>query len=307
MIQFLCRRSSRSKAAKKNITKSPESSDTLASLIRKREWQSVSNKLFSSPEECSSENSAYIERCGETLLHMACRNHPTCGIFEKLLIAFSDSITICNRHGQCPLHIAARNGVHPVNLDMLIQKSPIMLKKRDSDGRIPLHLACAFYARNFMNVEDLSAISPTDAATHAIKVLVRSDASVVNVEDQRGCTGLEYAITCNSDIEAIRFLQRYCLRNWRGAHKKRKASGEKKRMSITSLSRITNFMTQEVKDTPETHPYESISTSTHFSCTTSSNLSSLHKQTQDPIQELDECASAYDKKDTVLSSLDIQV
>lgn len=311
MIQFLCKRSSRSKVAKKKIT-SDERSDSLALLLSKREWKSVSNRLLTSPGECSSENTAYRERHGETLLHVACKHHPTFAIFEKLLIAFKDSITISNDLGQFPLHVAARYGLHPVLLVMLIHKSTSILKKRDSNGRTPLHLACAFYSRNFMNIEDLSVMRPSTAATHAIKVLVRSDSSVVNAEDFYGCTGLEYAITSNSDMDIVRFLQKYCLRNWRGLHKKTKAAGStKKRMSLTSLSRITNFISLESKDTQDTMPYdESISTSTLFSNTTSSNQenpSFVIKHSQDHSKELDESIPAYDKDDTVLSRLDIQV
>lgn len=293
MIQFLCKRSSRSKAEKKKSS-NHESSDSLAALIRNREWQKVSKRLLSSPEECSSENSAHIERDDETLLHTACRYHPTIGIFEMLLTAFPDTISKSNRQGQCPLHIAASHGVHPVILEMLIQKSPIILKKRDCDGRLPLHLACAFYTSNYMNIEDSSAISPSTAATVAIKVLVKSDVSVVNVEDQMECTGLEYAITCNSNIETIRFLQKYCLRNCRRAYRRKKATDMKKRTSLTSLSRITNFITMEPKDTPDLVPIGSISTSTNLSVTTSSHPSSMNKQSGDNIKELEECTPAYD-------------
>ena len=308
MIQFLRKRSSRSKVSKKKIT-GDESSDSLALLISKREWQSVSKRLLTSPEECSSENTAYIDSHGETLLHVACKHHPTYAIFEMLLAAFRDSVTTSNHFGQFPLHMASRHGLHPVLLVMLIQKATSILKKRDSDGRTPLHLACAFYSRNFMNIEDLSAMRPSTAATHAIKVLVRSDSSVVNAEDFKGCTGLEYAITCNSDMDTVRYLQKYCLRDWRGLHKKTKAT--KQRFSLTSLSRITTFIAIESKDTHDTIRYdESISTSTLFSNTTSSNQenpSSVIKQSQYHRKELDEAIPAYDKEDTVLSSLDIQV
>jgi hypothetical protein len=77
----------------------------------------------------------------ETLLHLACQEHPPVDIIQRLHEANPSWISAKNQDQRLPLHVAAAKGAHTAVVQYLLELSPQdAFSMKDISGRTPLQL-----------------------------------------------------------------------------------------------------------------------------------------------------------------------
>jgi len=129
----------------------------LYKLIEKENWNLVTQRLQSNPEEASSWLCVHAENGNDTKrmlpIHAACLPIYTydidgkqiiCGtkaklsIIQELLKIFPDGAKMKDEKGRLPLHLAASNGASTIILEALIEAYPKGMLQKDSTGRRPV-------------------------------------------------------------------------------------------------------------------------------------------------------------------------
>jgi len=63
----------------------------------------------------------------------------------QVLLSSEAAVRWRESFGQNPLHVLVQHGVTKVLLEALLKESPELVRETDNDGRLPLHIAIAFY------------------------------------------------------------------------------------------------------------------------------------------------------------------
>jgi hypothetical protein len=108
------------------------------SYIANQKWSRLHRYLDTEEGQLIPANS---EEDQETLLHLACQEHPPLDIIQRLQEANPSWISAKDQVQRLPLHVAAAKGAHPAVVQYLLELSPQdALSMKDISGRTPLQL-----------------------------------------------------------------------------------------------------------------------------------------------------------------------
>jgi hypothetical protein len=118
-------------AAKKN---------KIQSYISNQKWSKL-RKYLDTEEGQLSPSKREADQDQDTLLHLACQEHPPLDIIQRLQEANPSWISAKDKDQRLPLHVAAAKGAHPVVVQYLLELSPQdAFSMKDISGRTPLQL-----------------------------------------------------------------------------------------------------------------------------------------------------------------------
>jgi hypothetical protein len=107
--------------------------------------------------------------------------------------------------GRTPLHVAAGSSASLEVIGCLAAYYPHACNIQDEDGRTPLHFACDTSCVLFEEDRHMPR-APPDLIT--IKILLTASLEAVTLEDVDEMNAVELAILSDAPIEVVKFLQR---------------------------------------------------------------------------------------------------
>jgi ankyrin repeat protein len=121
-----------------------ENRTILFRLILKKDWEGVSKRLNTFPDEAMTwiVTKGYNGNLRFLPLHKACVLTPPPAIIEGLIKAFPDAVKRSDQDGWLPLHCACFYGAPAESIEKLILAYPKAAQVKDDDSRLPLHYAC---------------------------------------------------------------------------------------------------------------------------------------------------------------------
>ena len=129
---------------KRLSTPTSASNSMLSELIDERSWDEVLLRLKTNPDEASK----MIMRggYGKSLpLHEACKLQPPTGVVKALIDAYKQAASTEGLWAFLPLHFAVRSNSVEASVTLL-EAYPDAARKKESKGKLPLHLACQWGA-----------------------------------------------------------------------------------------------------------------------------------------------------------------
>lgn len=141
----------------------------------------------------------------ESSLHVICRDHPYIADVE-LLLSISNAAHMKDSNGKLPLHVACEYGASVKVIETLLDEYTSAAMISDKEGKLPIHHLCESYIRN-----SSSLITEDDAIDDFLAILrillYRSANSLLKV-DANGMSALEHAIVANSEYDIVYALQK---------------------------------------------------------------------------------------------------
>jgi hypothetical protein len=95
------------------------------------------------------------------------------------------------------------------------------VEAQDITGKLPLHLACEHYSKNY-DAKRERDIPMKQAIVTVVNSLYRAAPSTINLEDMEGLSALEYAIEYEAGLRVVKDLQKASEKDW----KSRRSSSE---------------------------------------------------------------------------------
>lgn len=145
--------------------------------------------------------------CNKThsLTHTLCRFRAPVHILSMAVDSNSLSLFQVDCLGKLPLHVAAENGASPQVIEYLCARCPTVALHQDSQGRVPLHLACEAWESRCDCESDEEAM---DDFEKVIETLIEASPKSLLIEDSEDMTPLECAIETEADFTIVRMLQK---------------------------------------------------------------------------------------------------
>ena len=153
-------------------------------------------KTNMSPREFSKGKTNYM-------LHEASRAKPPLQVISDLIYYDRNVLGEVDKNGQTPLHIATANNASFKVIEYLTNEFPGAAGMCDHCGKVPLILLC----ENYCDKQDCDLVDSEDEFIELSGILISASSRSITVEDETGCTALEYAIMNNVGILAVKFLQ----------------------------------------------------------------------------------------------------
>lgn len=188
------------------------------------QWEDLIQSIKNSKRDSLKYNSSF----GRNVLHIVCKYNPPLGVIELILKKMPWSVSEMDINGRYPLHLASKYGALPEVLDLLSFEYPNALSNQDCHGKTPLHLVCESYPKYYQvpisidGQRDYCPMSGTPLVRNkehdfenSIVIMTRKCPQVVNLEDNKGCSALEYALGSDfANLEIINYIQKVSYWNW---------------------------------------------------------------------------------------------
>lgn len=167
-------------------------SHNILDLIYNNKWSQVKRSIFFHKSIAAKCTGPCKSKCNanHSILHYACQFHPPLDIVKKLYKAHPNAIYERDCKERYVLHIACKHGCSPDIITYLLQKNPEASCLADIKGRTPLLLAYKSYVFKC----GLNWCLANKMLAEVSSVLAKQSAFVINQEDKKGMTALEYAI-----------------------------------------------------------------------------------------------------------------
>ncbi|KAL3817330.1 hypothetical protein ACHAXA_003953 [Cyclostephanos tholiformis] len=183
----------------------------LTQLIARREWEEIEFLLSVIPVD-----QIQIDKKGkitdESVLHFALRYGAPLRLVKLLALKYPLCLTMPDPTGKYACHVACKYGADPDVLEFLVTKNSHAACVQDPEGKAPIHYVGEFYAKNY---ESPSSPAVKERLLEVIHILRRVAPHSFNLEDNDGCNAVEYAIANDSDMRAIKMMQRTARDDWK--------------------------------------------------------------------------------------------
>jgi len=129
----------------------------LFDLAQRADWSAVILRAATHPQEAF-----WIDRCGNSALHLACRKQPPVEAVTALLRACRKTSSMKTVDGMTPLHFACYCGASSEVVKVLIETNPAIVSLGDRRGRTSLHCVCTGVKTSNVNaiVRELLQVNP---------------------------------------------------------------------------------------------------------------------------------------------------
>jgi len=126
-------------------------------MAQRADWSALIARAATHPHEAF-----WIDRCGNTALHLACRKQPPTEVIFALLRACQRTNSMQTINGMTPLHFACYCGASSDVVQVLIEANRDVVSTEDQRGRTPLHCACTGIKTPDINtvVRELLQVNP---------------------------------------------------------------------------------------------------------------------------------------------------
>jgi len=182
-----------------------------------RNWENALLVLRAKPEDAQIPG-----EYGRLPLHEACIGAAPLKMVRAIMVEYPDTVRGADDFGQLPLHYAAKWGAPLDVLALLIRIYPQAQRVRDHKGRTPLHFACFCKSTTFDVIHlllqtdgEVAAIlddegrtplhyaSKFDAPFNIQWALFMRHPQSVRIEDQKGCTPMQYGLDNTSFAKCL--------------------------------------------------------------------------------------------------------
>lgn len=186
------------------------------SLLPSKLEMKVLNRYFDSEtgvkkelvKKKSKSNSIFFE----TSLHKALKLYPSASQIIPI-VQMSNAInypSIATRrrdsHGKLALHVACENGAYPETIAFLIREDKSACNIPDLEGKFPIHHLCENYVRN--SDQSLTLDEAQENFLEILEMILESSNSSLLKLDCHGMCCIEHAINANLDYDIIYSLQK---------------------------------------------------------------------------------------------------
>ncbi|KAL7533226.1 hypothetical protein ACHAWF_004400 [Thalassiosira exigua] len=180
----------------------------LVSLIEAQEWTKFEKAALSNQERfrlISEVISCCEDLNGMTLIHTCVRFDPPAAILEQMIKFYPRALKRVDSMGRTPLHVAAGSSASLEVIGCLAANYPHACNIRDEDGRTPLHFACDASCILFDEDRHIPR-APPDLVT--IKILLVASLEAVTLEDVDEINAVELAILSDAHRSGEIFAER---------------------------------------------------------------------------------------------------
>ncbi|KAL3817329.1 hypothetical protein ACHAXA_003952 [Cyclostephanos tholiformis] len=185
--------------------------DPLTQLIARREWEEIELVLSSTPvDQIEIDNKHQIT--DESVLHFALRYGVPLRLVRLLALRYPLCLTMPDPTGKYACHVACKYGSDPDVLEFLVTKNSHAASVQDPEGKAPIHYVGEFYANSYVSP---SSPAVKERLLEVIHILRQVAPHSFNLEDNDGCNAVEYAIANDSDMRAIKMMQRTARDDWK--------------------------------------------------------------------------------------------
>lgn len=180
---------------------------SLAELIRRKRWRKVSKLLFSTELNGDELLASVEEETGMDCLSLACMMHPPLKIVLKIVDLSPIIVTRRDAQGRTPLHIASGWGASPHVVSFLAAMNPDAATLHDDFGKTPLIMACQhMHPRRLSDTGNTFNDLDVGPKIEVIETLVFAAPGVVADEDSSGMDALGYLSKESTPRPILKYL-----------------------------------------------------------------------------------------------------
>lgn len=180
---------------------------SLAELIRRKRWRQVSKLLFSAELNGDELLASVEEGTGLNCLSLVCMMHPPLKIVLKIVDLSPIIVTRRDAQGRTPLHFASGWGASPHVVSFIAAMNPEAATHHDDFGKTPLIMACQhMHPRRLSDTGNTFNDLDVGPKIEVIETLVFAAPGVVADEDISGLDALGYLSKQSTPRPILKYL-----------------------------------------------------------------------------------------------------